>query len=192
MCPRGRLRRRPVAPEPATRILCWVKLERLTKQRRGALGAAPPPSSGRRGRPSRSSAFHGHGAPRSSCGSCGRSRSVGDTSGKHECSLPPRAGVSMTGSALSQGTTNSTLASGPGDDRIARDAALPDPRRGSRSLGPGQMSRLGGPLPGSAWAAVGQQPRISMLRSRRISRRCELNPADLQALLQWSQPGSNR
>ena len=51
---------------------------------------------------------------------------------------------------------------------------------------------LSRPSAGYRWAAVGQQPRISMLRSPRVNRHRELKPANLQALFEWSQPGSNR
>jgi hypothetical protein len=63
---------------------------------------------------------------------------------------------------------------------------------GSQNASPVQMACLSRPSMGAGWAAVGQQRRISMLRGPRVNRHRELEPAYLQALLQWSQPGSNR
>jgi hypothetical protein len=106
---------------------------------------------------------------------------------RHEQARPPSR------SRLSVWTTNSTLRSQPRDERFARDAAAADLAEDRLSEPrPGQMSRLSRPSSGAIGQRLGQRSRISMLRGPRGDRCFEPKPAYLQALLEWSQPGSNR
>jgi hypothetical protein len=79
---------------------------------------------------------------------------------------------------LAPWTRRSTLPGGSRDERLPwRCSTLPDFRRdGSRNAGPVHEGTLRRPSAGARWAAVGQQPRISMLRGPRVNCRCELNP----------------
>ena len=120
-------------------------------------------------------------------------RSLPSRNGAH-CRLPPECGRTYRTDA------GCRLGRGPALSRAAPETsafpAMQDwpafaetaPETPALSM----MARLRRPSAGSRWAAVGQQPRISMLRSPRINRHREIKPVHLQALLRWSQPGSNR